>query len=107
MEPVIILELNHFANLCGHFYNAEYHDFSLPNCNNGYNCNHPEQEEGTEVGDRFIKSCYGWSCPLGYPPDQHDGVSERWESPDWDQDNGRSGSVGGTPWTENLSWARK
>ncbi len=72
MDPVIILELNHFANLCGHFYNAGYHDFSLPNCNNGYNCNHPDQEEGTEVGDRFIKSCYGWSCPLGYPPDKHD-----------------------------------
>ena len=45
MDPVIILELNHFANLCGHFYNAEYHDFSLPNCNNGYNCNRPDQEE--------------------------------------------------------------
>lgn len=72
MEPVIILELNHFANLCGHFYNAEYHDFYLPNCNNGYNCNHPKQEEGIEVGGRVIGSCYGWSCPLGYPPDRRD-----------------------------------
>lgn len=72
MKPVIILELNTFANLCGHFYNAEYHDPALPNCNNGYNCNHPDQEEGVEVSDRFIGSCYGWSCPLGYPPDRHD-----------------------------------
>lgn len=72
MEPIIILELNHFANLCGHFYCAEAHDPTLPNCNNGYNCDHPDQEEGTEVWDRFIGSCYGWSCPLGYPPDRHD-----------------------------------
>lgn len=47
-------------------------DPALPNCNNGYNCNHPDQEEGVEVSDRFIGSCYGWSCPLGYPPDRHD-----------------------------------
>lgn len=72
MEPVIILELDHFANLCGHFYCAEGRDPTLPNCNNGYNCNHPEQEEGTEVGVRVIGSCFGWSCPLGYPPDKHD-----------------------------------
>jgi len=72
VEPVIILEINAFANLCGHFYNAEYHDPLLPNCNNGYNCDHPHQDEGTEAGERFIGSCYAWSCPLGYPPDGHD-----------------------------------
>ena len=72
MEPIIILELDDFANLCGHFYCAEGHDPTLPNCNNGYNCNHPGQEEGTGVWDRFIGSCYGWSCPLGYPPDKYD-----------------------------------
>lgn len=71
-EPPIILELNHFTNLCKHFYCAEHYDPTLPNCNNGYNCNHPDQEEGVEVGDRIVGSCYGWSCPLGYPPDQHD-----------------------------------
>lgn len=72
MEPVIILPINTFANLCGHFYNAEYQDPALPNCNNGYNCRHQCQEEGVEVGERFIGSCYSWSCPLGYPPDAHD-----------------------------------
>ncbi len=72
MEPVIILPINTFANLCGRFYNAEYHDPALPNCNNGYNCDHPDQEEGVEVGEKFIGSCYAWSCPFGYPPDTHD-----------------------------------
>lgn len=89
MEPIIILELNDFANLCGHFYNAEYHDPSLPNCNNGYNCQHPMQEEGREVGEKFIGSCYSWSCPLGYPPDGHDlkkyGVVE--DDADWIKDD--------------------
>ena len=72
MDPIIILDTDEFANLCGYFFNAEYHDLTLPNCNNGYNCKHQRQEEGTEVGDRFIGSCYAWSCPLGYPPDAHD-----------------------------------
>lgn len=89
MEPVIILELNGFANLCGHFYNAEYRDPTLPNCNNGYNCNHPRQEEGVDAGGRTIGSCYSWSCPLGYPPDGRDlkkyGVVE--DNADWVKDD--------------------
>lgn len=64
----LILELNDFANLCGHFYNAELSDGI--SANNGYNCRHPEQEEfrddeecGVEVG-----CCFAWGCPLGYAP---------------------------------------
>lgn len=72
MDPILILGINEFADLCGCFFNAEFHDLSLPSCNNGYNCKHQEQTEGTEVGDRLIGSCYAWSCPLGYPPSAYD-----------------------------------
>lgn len=70
----IILELNHFANLCGYFYNAHLRDGI--SANNGYNCCHPKQEEvytddetGKETG-----CCYCWSCPLGYAPSVEDAV---------------------------------
>jgi uncharacterized protein YfaQ (DUF2300 family) len=66
-----IEHLNVFANRCGYFYNAYLEkDVSI---NNGYNCNHPDQEEieTTEDGEK-IGRCFCWSCPLGYEPDEED-----------------------------------
>lgn len=34
--------------------------------NNGYGCNHENQEEI----DNGQGKCYCWSCPLGYPADE-------------------------------------
>lgn len=72
IEKIMILEINRFANLCGYFYNAEYGNPTLPNCNNGYNCDHQEQSERVEVGEIKIGGCFCRSCPLGYPPDVYD-----------------------------------
>lgn len=66
----IILELNHFANLCGYFHNAYLTDGI--SYNNGYNCRHPRQEEVTEEDGKIIGGCFCHSCPLGYPPDAND-----------------------------------
>lgn len=71
-DRIMILELNHFANLCGHFFNVCRTDPELPSINNGYNCAHPGQEETVEKCGKVIGCCYGWSCPLGYPPSEYD-----------------------------------
>lgn len=65
-EPPIILELNHFANLCGYFYNAYLSDNI--SANNGYNCSHPDQDEvhEDECSGKKVGCCYCWSCPLAY-----------------------------------------
>lgn len=67
-----IYQINSFANTCGYFYNAEMEeDF---NCNNGYNCKHPQQEE-TETNEetgKEVGKCYAWSCPLGYEAGEED-----------------------------------
>ena len=41
--------------------------------NNGYGCNHPEQEE-KDAGSHGKQQgkCYCWSCPLGVEPDADD-----------------------------------
>lgn len=72
MEKIMILEIDRFANLCGHFYNVESENSTLPDCNNGYNCNHPEQEECEEAGGLKIGCCLCRSCPMGYPPSRYD-----------------------------------
>ena len=67
-----IHQINNFANSCGYFYNA-YIDGDFA-CNNGYNCNHPNQEE-TDINDETgesIGKCYAWSCPLGFEADEED-----------------------------------
>lgn len=69
--------VNDFANRCGYFFNAvlDEEDFT---CNNGYNCRHPEQQEtchNPETG-HDVGMCYGWSCPLGFPPDEEDFTSK-------------------------------
>lgn len=70
-ELPIILELNSFANLCGHFFNAYLSDDI--SVNNGYNCDHEEQEEtyDDETG-KMVGCCYAHSCPLAYPADADD-----------------------------------
>lgn len=60
------LPINCLANICGYFYNA-YLKKGVT-ANNGYNCNHPEQEE---VQDG-CGCCNAWSCPLGYEADKTD-----------------------------------
>ena len=71
----MILELNHFATLCGYFFNME-HDETLrdfPYCvNNGYNCRHPKQEEYEEENGVQVGKCFCKSCPLGFPPSYGD-----------------------------------
>ena len=77
----IIHQINIFAKQCGYFYNAcMEEDF---NCNNGYNCKHPQQEETdtNEETGKEVGKCYAWSCPLGYEADQED-----FDNPDIDND---------------------
>lgn len=65
-----ILTINQLANICGHFFNAEFD----PDCdiapNNGYNCRH----EGQEEKYKGIGCCYQRSCPLEnvIPADEED-----------------------------------
>lgn len=55
-----------FAYQCP-FFNSD-HDF-----NNGYCCNHPEQEEVAKDDDgNNVGLCYGFSCPLGCIAEQED-----------------------------------
>lgn len=71
-ELPIILELDSFANLCGHFFNACLtDDISF---NNGYNCDHTEQEEveTDEESGKEIGCCFAHSCPLAYLADADD-----------------------------------
>ena len=72
MDMLMILSINAFANLCGHFFNVNTSDPDLSDVNNGYNCDHPEQEEGEKLDDRFVGACHAGSCPLGYPPERYD-----------------------------------
>lgn len=66
----LILELNVFANHCGHFHNAYITDGI--SYNNGYNCRHCKQEESREVDGKRYGACFCHSCPLGYPPAEED-----------------------------------
>lgn len=65
-----IEQINDFANRCGYFYNA-YIEKNI-SCNNGYNCNHPEQDNNEIIDGQAIGNCYCWSCPLGYEADKED-----------------------------------
>lgn len=70
--PMMIFELNTFANHCGYFYNADKACDFESSVNNGYNCKHPEQGEGEEMSDgNFVGARTSW-CPLGYTPDAND-----------------------------------
>ena len=42
--PDLIMELNDFANHCGYVFNACMQDGII--ANNGYNCSHPDQDDG-------------------------------------------------------------
>ena len=76
-----IYQINKFANQCGYFYNAYMKEGF--NCNNGYNCKHPQQEETdtNELTGKEVGKCYAWSCPLGCEADQED-----FDDPDIDND---------------------
>jgi hypothetical protein len=62
----VIMPLNTWANMCGHFFNCcltpGFED--KPDVNNGYNCDHPEAEEQYGIG-----CCFAHSCPLAYRAD--------------------------------------
>lgn len=70
----VIMRLNTWANMCGHFFNAyltpkepddeTFYPGRDPSPNNGYNCHHPEAEEEDGVG-----CCFAHSCPLAYRAD--------------------------------------
>lgn len=65
--------INRFANRCGYFYNACLE--KNISTNNGYNCNHPDQQETDIIDGQKIGKCYCWSCPLGYEPDEEDFIN--------------------------------
>lgn len=65
-----IEDINVFANRCGYFYNA-YIEKNI-SVNNGYNCNHPQQEETETVESQVIGRCHCFSCPLGCEADEED-----------------------------------
>ena len=56
-----VYEIDEFMNLCGY-------SFGDTNINNGYGCNHPEQEM-IEFDENNLNQgkCYSWSCPLCNP----------------------------------------
>ena len=64
-----LMTINNLAGICGYFFNAELAEPPVYGVNNGYNCNHPEQQEKCVVG-----CCYQWSCPLKNvcPADEED-----------------------------------
>lgn len=66
----VIMRLNTWANMCGHFFNCCLTPGfeNKPDVNNGYNCNHLEQEEEYEG----VGCCFAHSCPLAYPADGGD-----------------------------------
>lgn len=71
MDPILIMGINEFADLCGCFFNAEFHDLSLPSCNNGYNCKHQEQTEGRGFDTcrrlcRMVKIANNYSITKNY-----------------------------------------
>jgi hypothetical protein len=75
-----IYDIDVFANTCGYFYNACVEESF--NCNNGYNCRHPEQEElefNKKTG-KTVGRCHAFSCPLGAEADEEDFID-----PDVDQ----------------------
>lgn len=61
----VIMPLNTWANMCGHFFNSSYGNFFGPHVNNGYNCDHVDNEEVYE----HVGCCYAHSCPLAYHDD--------------------------------------
>lgn len=63
----VVMPLNTFANMCGHFFNCNLTEGfeDKPNVNNGYNCSHPDCED---VQDG-VGCCFSWSCPLTYSAD--------------------------------------
>ena len=46
--------------------------------NNGYGCDHPDQEERENDQGK----CYCWSCPMGYPADEESLEEDDIEWPD-------------------------
>ena len=62
----VIMPLNTWANMCGHFFNCcltpGFED--KPDINNGYNCDHTKAEKEYGVG-----CCFAHSCPLAYSAD--------------------------------------
>lgn len=70
MSKKELLEINQLARRCGYFYNINFKYPSLPNINNGYNCDHPDQEETEDIDGQKIGKCYSWSCPLAYSADK-------------------------------------
>ena len=64
-----------FSSVCQYF-NCE------TSVNNGYGCNHQEQEEtDLDADGKKQGKCYCWSCPLGTEPDEED-----WNNPAVDFD---------------------
>jgi len=59
----VIMSINRFAGICGHFYNGEI--------GSGYNCNHPDCKE-VQCGEGW---CHSWACPFGCAPDNDDFIS--------------------------------
>ena len=67
-----IMDINTFANRCGHFYNAYLKEGIC--VNNGYNCKHPKQERTwtDEETGKTAGFCSCGCCPLGYQAGEAD-----------------------------------
>lgn len=84
MKKVVLFDT--FAYNCPFFYT-----FGNGNINNGYNCDHPEQEYMEDVEDeedieetemKECGCCYTFSCPLGFKAEQQDWLDK--DQIDWD-----------------------
>lgn len=63
-----IISLNHLAQLCGSFFNAQFDPSCKALPNNGYNCRHP----GNESEEEGVRCCLTWSCPYAWEADEED-----------------------------------
>ena len=61
------ITLDELTRICGHFYTEPF------GVNSGYNCNHPECDDGNEddEGTRH-GSCFSFTCPIAYPADDEE-----------------------------------
>ncbi len=62
-----LIQLDTLRCQCGYAY-----DYDAENINNGYNCNHEDNEEYETRDNKHIGKCYTWSCPIAQHADLED-----------------------------------
>lgn len=63
----VLLQIDTLRCQCGYAY-----DYDDANINNGYNCNHPDNEDYEIQKNKHIGKCFTWSCPIAHHADLKD-----------------------------------